>query len=414
MLYEGGQYNYIFLSRLHRLVSTLESLIEQIEDDQKEKALELNLVGYRCYLKTKSELGDAEIQYLYGDALYNGLFGFEEDDEQASEWIFKSADQGNFEAIYKLHTWDYAGLCGLEENEPKALELLTAASEGGYLEAQLRLAGWYKDGIVVSQDPKKAFQLYKSASDAGSNEAKLELAFCYVMVGIKQNKKTAFGLVTDAAEGGSITGQRLLGVYYSHAIGTKENMDNALKWWHSAAAKDDAFSIYLIGKCYLTGDGVEKDPSQAYEWFERAVALEEHGSDDARFCRLLQYYGSGCEEDDDAAYINFSLAHEAGVERAAYYVGACNYWGQGTSKNYIKAAEHFEECAESDPDAAFYLGECHRNGTGRKKDYKQAFEWYLKSAEGEVHNAQMAIGRAFYLGEGVAEDNVEAMKWLVG
>ena len=61
-------------------------------------------------------------------------------------------------------------------------------------------------------------------------------------------------------------------------------MDNALKWWHSAAAEDDAFSIYLIGKCYLTGDGVEKDPSQAYEWFERAVALEEHGSDDARFC----------------------------------------------------------------------------------------------------------------------------------
>ena len=118
--------------------------------------------------------------------------------------------------FYKLYIWYYAGLCGLEENEPKALELLTAASEGGYLEAQLRLAEWYKDGIVVSQDPKKAFQLYKSASDAGSNEAKVELAFCYADgFGIKQNKKTAFSLITDAAEGGSITGQRLVGVYYS-------------------------------------------------------------------------------------------------------------------------------------------------------------------------------------------------------
>ena len=97
--------------------------------------------------------------------------------------------------------------------------------------------------------------MYKSASDAGSNEAKVELAFCYADgFGIKQNKKTAFSLITDAAEGGSITGQRLLGVYYSHAIGTKENMDNALKWWHSAAADDDAFSNYLFGKCYLTGD----------------------------------------------------------------------------------------------------------------------------------------------------------------
>ena len=190
-------------------------------------------------------------------------------------------------------------------------------------------------------------------------------------------------------------------------------MDNALKWWLSAAARTMHFQFISLVSATPTGDGVEKDPSQAYEWFERAVALEEHGSDEARFCLgFCQYYGSGCEEDDDAAYINFSLAHEAGVERAAYYVGACNYWGQGTSKNYIEAAEHFEECAESDPDAAFYLGECHRNGTGRKKDYKQAFEWYLKSAEGEVDNAQMAIGRAFYLGEGVAEDNVEAVKWL--
>ena len=63
-IHEGGQYNYIFLSRLYR--STLESFFEQIEDDQKEKVLELNLVGCRCYLKTKSELGDAEFSICMG------------------------------------------------------------------------------------------------------------------------------------------------------------------------------------------------------------------------------------------------------------------------------------------------------------------------------------------------------------
>ena len=37
VLYEGGHYNHIFISRLHRLVSTLEDLSDQLEDDQLEK-----------------------------------------------------------------------------------------------------------------------------------------------------------------------------------------------------------------------------------------------------------------------------------------------------------------------------------------------------------------------------------------
>ena len=36
----------------------------------------------------------------------------------------------------------------------------------------------------------------------------------------------------------------------------------------------------------------------------------------------------------------------------------------------------------------------------------------MQAAEYENHYAQMAIGRAFYLGEGVDEDNIEAVKWF--
>lgn len=79
VLYEGGHYNYIFVSRLHRLVSTLENLSEHLEDDQEEKAREINNAGYRCYLEAESKAGNAEIQYMYADALYYGLFGFQED-----------------------------------------------------------------------------------------------------------------------------------------------------------------------------------------------------------------------------------------------------------------------------------------------------------------------------------------------
>ena len=45
-------------------------------------------------------------------------------------------------------------------------------------------------------------------------------------------------------------------------------------------------------------------------------------------------------------------------------------------------------------------------------DLEEAFNFYLKVAEEQAPDAQMAIGRAFYYGEGVEEDNIEAVKWL--
>ena len=97
-------------------------------------------------------------------------------------------------------------LCGLEENEPKALELSPPSAA---LEAQLRLAEWYKDGIVVSQDPKKAFQLYNQSMPVQMRQ-KLNSLFAMLMDLVSSRTKTAFSLITDAVEGGSITGQRLL------------------------------------------------------------------------------------------------------------------------------------------------------------------------------------------------------------
>ena len=47
---------------------------------------------------------------MFGDALYYGLLGLEEDETQASEWMIKSADQGNAEAQLCLNSWYYLGL----------------------------------------------------------------------------------------------------------------------------------------------------------------------------------------------------------------------------------------------------------------------------------------------------------------
>ena len=118
---------------------------------------------YRQNITPKNAFENAKIQYMLGDALYYGLFGLEENEAQASEWMINSADQGNAEAQLCLNGWYYLGLCGLEEDEPKALELLTKAAESGLAEAEKRLGDWYKEGIVVNEDHKTAASLYKKA-----------------------------------------------------------------------------------------------------------------------------------------------------------------------------------------------------------------------------------------------------------
>ena len=148
ILYEGGHYNFIFVSRLNRLAKTLDMLSEAIDEDH-ELILEIKNAGYRCYLDAQSNAGDSDAQYCYADALCYGLFDLEEDEEQALHWMSMSADQENPEAENTLSDWYYLGFCGLEEDERKALQLLEKSVTGGCVEAKCTLASWYKEGIVV-------------------------------------------------------------------------------------------------------------------------------------------------------------------------------------------------------------------------------------------------------------------------
>ena len=74
ILYEGGHYNYIFVSRLNRLCKTLDMLIEHLGDEA-DQVIEIKNVGYFCYLEAQSNVGEPEAQYCLADALHYGLLG---------------------------------------------------------------------------------------------------------------------------------------------------------------------------------------------------------------------------------------------------------------------------------------------------------------------------------------------------
>ena len=72
-----------------------------------------------------------------------------------------------------------------------------------------------------------------------------------------------------------------------------------------------------------------------------------------------------------------------------------------------------ERAERGDADAQFNLAKMYEAGRGgRKRDYTEAERWHRKAAEQGEPYAQASLGILLRFGKGVAQDYVEAYKWL--
>ena len=66
---------------------------------------------------------------------------------------------------------------------------------------------------------------------------------------------------------------------------------------------------------------------------------------------------------------------------------------------------------EGDADAQCYLGTMYGNGDGVPEDDEEAVRWYLKSANQGNAQAQCNLGNMYYNGDGVPKDAVRTYFW---
>jgi TPR repeat protein len=76
-----------------------------------------------------------------------------------------------------------------------------------------------------------------------------------------------------------------------------------------------------------------------------------------------------------------------------------------------KLADLRAKAEKGNADAQCRLGDCYHFGEGVAKDEVEAVKWWRKAAEQNVPHAQANLGDRYYFGEGVAKDDVEAVKW---
>jgi len=82
--------------------------------------------------------------------------------------------------------------------------------------------------------------------------------------------------------------------------------------------------------------------------------------------------------------------------------------------DYEKALDKLMPLAESGHPAAQYnIGVMHEWGNGVPQDNFQALKWYKRSAERFHKDAQNNLGALYSKGEGTEQDFVEALKWFI-
>ena len=95
-------------------------------------------------------------------------------------------------------------------------------------------------------------------------------------------------------------------------------------------------------------------------------------------------------------------------------VGESYAAGNGVTKDLNQAAVWYRKAADKgSAAAALHLAQLYRDGgKGLLRDMVQAAEWYRKAADQGDAGAQATLGVLYSIGQGVAQDYVEAYYWF--
>lgn len=189
----------------------------------------------------------------------------DEPQESYEERINRLASEGDVDACLTLGYMYLYGENGLEQDAQKAFQYYSMAAEKNDKIALNNLGSLYFSGIGVKKDKKRAVELFEKAALLGNNEAAVNLAFVY-MTSVKNidgnMRSTIVRLFNQAAEGGNITGQYMMGMIYYNGYGIAKNDERAFVLLKKAAEQYDE-AQYQLALRYMNAEGTPRNYKNA-------------------------------------------------------------------------------------------------------------------------------------------------------
>ncbi len=386
--------------------------------------------------REKADSGDAEAQYLLGEAYQEGS-GVERSYENAAKYYRLAADQGHARAQQKLG-YLYLYGWGVEKDYDEAVKYLQLSANQEDAEAQSNLAYMYSHGYGVPKSYEKALEYYQLSADQGYAWAQMCLGMMYEKgQGTEQSYEKAAEYYKLSADQGNSSAQEYLAILYEKGLGVEQSNEKAKEYYRKAAAHlvksaqaaldrleaeeaasksaqtesssgdsqpsvdeirsraagGDAQAQFLMGEAYRTGDGVVLSYQQAAAYYE--LAAEQGNADAMVELGALYQAGLGVKGQSFAkAAEYFEMAVNLGSPRGQVNLAGLYYNGTGVEQSYEKAAEYYRLAADQN----YYVGQInlakmYEEGTGVEQDYEKAAEYYRMAADQESIVAKNALKR---------------------
>jgi hypothetical protein len=154
------------------------------------------------------------------------------------------------------------------------------------------------------------------------------------------------------------------------------DFDKAVQLLKPLADKGNAQAQEKLGRMYERGKGAPKDFTQAEYWYRKAA-----------------------DQGDPAAQARLGFMYRI---------------GEGVTRDPKQAAKWYAMGAtKGNPLAQVGLGFMSMEGIGTPADFGAAAGWFDKAANQGDASAMLALGALYERGKGVAQSNVQALKWII-
>ena len=185
-----------------------------------------------------AQAGDAEAQYLFGEA-HTMCLDFEPDYAEAIKWWRKAADQQHAPSCLSLGSCYEEGK-GVPCDQVEAAKWFRKAAELGHEVAQFWLGMLYRRGVGVPRDNDEAAKWFRKAADQGVSDAQYNLGHLYLIGrGVPKNEAEAAAWFLKAAEQGQVDAQFGLGLMYESGRGVPKDIEEAVRLFRRAAEQGE-------------------------------------------------------------------------------------------------------------------------------------------------------------------------------
>lgn len=300
---------------------------------------------------------------------------------------------------------------------------LSYLNEGDNAQAEL----WLEKAFAATVSTDFTFFQKRFSEIATSKDSAAQFTKKLVSLLAKElrgdNAIMAVNMLRQLADSGNVSALYEVGYAYYRGYGVEENDEKAFKLFCKAAEASLPKAVDIVADCYRCGIGIEEDEKKATEWETKAFLLyldaANNGDVEAQYEMARHYeYGCGCEKDQTKTFEWLRKAAENGHPEAMYDVSECYRKGAGIGTDCEKALEWYVKSAVCGDDerllvilAQEYCKGGKVQGVELEKDYNKAIK-YAKLGIDRFDSARsfLCLGKCYYYGRGVEEDEGEAAK----